>query len=186
MPEATSHSRHGFLFERRRVAVPGMAYWVGPPARLTSPLLTYIFIYYLTTGWATLLVGHAAAQSTLVGGHKIVIQTEVSKETKKERDRTNLKWKGKKLEIQTKVKNKNTKNTSKRGQGREEEKTETKRLIVSTNYINLHAREARAKQNEGNVRLIENRESESKSEKTVNRRGTHTHQHRQQVSLTFI
>lgn len=68
VPEATSHSRHGFLFERRRVAVPGMAYWVGPPARLTS--------------WATLLVGHVTAQSTLVG-HKIVIQTEVSKETKK-------------------------------------------------------------------------------------------------------
>lgn len=119
VPEATSHSRHGFLFERRPVAVPGMAYWVGLPARLTSPLLTYIFIYYLTTGWATLLVGHAATQSTLVGGHKIVIQTEVSKETKK-KDRTNLKWKGKKLEIQTKVKNKTRKTLAK--EDREEKK----------------------------------------------------------------
>lgn len=146
VPEATSHSRHGFLFERRRVAVPGMAYWVGPPARLTSPLLTYIFIYYLTTSWATLLVGHATAQSTLVG-HKIVIQTEVSKETKK-KDRTNLKWKGKKLEIQTKVKNKTRKTLAKEDREEKKKKTETKRLIVSTNYINLHAREARAKQKE--------------------------------------
>lgn len=56
---------------------------------------------------------------------------------------------GKETRNSNKSQKQNTKNTSKRGQGREEEeKTETKRLIVSTNYINLHAREARAKQKE--------------------------------------
>lgn len=56
---------------------------------------------------------------------------------------------GKETRNSKKSQKQNTKNTSKRGQGRkEEEKTETKRLIVSTNYINLHAREARAKQKE--------------------------------------